>query len=159
MRCWPDWSAICMIRWLMKKLSTNDGSRFFSQIASLRHRLRLLAIVQTWSALAFIFNLSAMISLYFSIDSLGNWLFFHQSFWWLRPWFNSQSKSRLPTRPSMYIYQIWKNIKNGRIIWQHQNHEVRNHAKPCHLRRIELANIKGNQRRVIVDRFYAVNSQ
>jgi hypothetical protein len=59
-----------------ENISTNDSSRFFSQIASLRQRLRLLAIVQTCSSLAFIFNLSAMISLYFSIDGLGNWLFF-----------------------------------------------------------------------------------
>ena len=59
-----------------EKISTDDSSRFCSQVASLRRRLRLLAIVQTFSALAFIFNLSAMISLYFSIDSLGNWLFF-----------------------------------------------------------------------------------
>jgi len=28
-----------------EKISTDDRSRFFSQIASLRHRLRLLAIV------------------------------------------------------------------------------------------------------------------
>ena len=35
-----------------------------------------IAIIQTCSALAFIFKLSAMISLYFDIDTLGNWLFF-----------------------------------------------------------------------------------
>lgn len=59
-----------------EKISTDDSSRFFSQIASLRQRLRLLAIVQICSALAFILNLSAMISLYFDIDGLGYWLFF-----------------------------------------------------------------------------------
>ena len=59
-----------------EKISTDDSARFFRQIASLRQRLRLIAIIQTCSALAFIFNLLAMISLYFGIDSLGNWLFF-----------------------------------------------------------------------------------
>ena len=59
-----------------EKISTDDSARFFRQIASLRQRLRLIAIIQTCSSLAFIFNLSAMISLYFGIDSLGSWLFF-----------------------------------------------------------------------------------
>ena len=59
-----------------EKISTDDSGRFFRQIASLRQRLRLIAIIQTFSALAFILNLSAMISLYFGIDSLGSWLFF-----------------------------------------------------------------------------------
>jgi hypothetical protein len=59
-----------------EKISTEDSARFFRQIASLRQRLRLIAIIQTCSSLAFIFNLSAMISLYFGFDSLGSWLFF-----------------------------------------------------------------------------------
>lgn len=59
-----------------EKTSTDDSSWLFIQIASLRHRLRLVAIVQTCSALALIFNLLAMISLYFSIDSFGNWFFY-----------------------------------------------------------------------------------
>ena len=59
-----------------EKVSTDDSSRFFRQIANLRHRLWLIAIIQTCSALAFILNLSAMISLYFGIDGLGSWLFF-----------------------------------------------------------------------------------
>jgi hypothetical protein len=54
----------------------DDSARFFQQIASLRQRLRLLAIIQTCSALAFILNLSAMISLYLSIGTAGSWLFF-----------------------------------------------------------------------------------
>tara|TARA_B110001450_G_scaffold237597_1_gene243984 strand:- start:326 stop:823 length:498 start_codon:yes stop_codon:yes gene_type:complete len=61
---------------ITEKISTDDSSRFFSQIASLRQRLRLIAIIQTCIALAFILNLLAMISLYFGIDGLGNWLFF-----------------------------------------------------------------------------------
>ena len=58
-----------------EKILTNDSARFFRQIASLPQRLRLIAIIQTCSALAFIFNLSTMISLYFGIDNLGSWLF------------------------------------------------------------------------------------
>ena len=55
-----------------EKISTDDSDRFFRQIASLRQRLRLIAIIQTCSSLAFIFNLSAMFSLYFGIDNLGS---------------------------------------------------------------------------------------
>jgi len=57
-------------------ISTEDSARFFRQIASLRQRLRLIAIIQTCGALAFILNLSAMISLYFGIETIGSWLFF-----------------------------------------------------------------------------------
>ena len=57
-------------------ISTDDSARFFRQIASLRQRLRLIAIIQTCGALAFILNLSAMISLYFGIETVGSWLFF-----------------------------------------------------------------------------------
>lgn len=59
-----------------EKIATEDSARFFHQIASLRQRLRLIVIIQTCSSLAFIFNLSAMISLYFGIDGIGSWLFF-----------------------------------------------------------------------------------
>ena len=59
-----------------EKISTDDSARFFHQTASLRQRLSLIAIIQTCSSLAFIFNLSAMILLYFGINSLGSWLFF-----------------------------------------------------------------------------------
>ncbi len=54
----------------------DDSDRFFCQIASLRQRLRLIAIIQTCAALAFILNLSAMIALYFGVDIVGSWLFF-----------------------------------------------------------------------------------
>ena len=59
-----------------ENVSTDDSARFFTQIASLRHRLRLIAIIQTCGALAFILNLSAMISLYFGLETIGSWLFF-----------------------------------------------------------------------------------
>lgn len=55
-----------------EKISIDDSSGFFSQIAGMRQRLRLLAIAQTSGALTFILDLSAIISLYFSIDSFGN---------------------------------------------------------------------------------------
>ena len=54
----------------------DDSARFFQQIASLRQRLRLLAVTQTFSAVAFILNLSAMISLYLNTGDAGSWLFF-----------------------------------------------------------------------------------
>ena len=50
----------------------DDSARFFQQIAS----LRLLAVTQTFSAVAFILNLSAMISLYLNTGDAGSWLFF-----------------------------------------------------------------------------------
>ena len=54
----------------------DDSTRFFQQIASLRQRLRLRAVTQTFSAVAFILNLSAMISLYLNAGDAGSWLFF-----------------------------------------------------------------------------------
>ena len=62
-----------------EKISTDYSDRFFRQIASLRQRLRLIAIIQTCSSLAFIFNFSAMISLYFGINSVSSWLFYLSS--------------------------------------------------------------------------------
>jgi len=57
-------------------MPAKDSARFFDQIASLRRRLRLLAIIQTCAALAFILNLSAMIALYLQADLTGSWCFF-----------------------------------------------------------------------------------
>lgn len=59
-----------------ENISTDDSTRFFRQIANLRQRLRLIAIIQTCGALAFFLNLSAIISLYFGVESIGSWLFF-----------------------------------------------------------------------------------
>ena len=39
-----------------EKISTDDSARFFCQIAGPRQRLRLIAIIQTCSSLAFIFT-------------------------------------------------------------------------------------------------------
>jgi hypothetical protein len=58
-----------------KKISTDD-SHFSLQVASLRQKLQLIAIIKTWSSVTFTFDPSAMISLYFGIDILGSWLFF-----------------------------------------------------------------------------------
>ena len=129
-----------------EKISTDDSSRFFSQIASLRHRLRLLAIVQTCSALAFIFNLSAMISLYFGIESLGSCLFFLSIILMVAAMIQFTIEIQIANSALDVHLSDLENIKNGRIIWQHQNHVVRIHAKPCHLRRTQLAKIHGNQR-------------
>ena len=50
--------------------------------------------------------------------------------WWSRRWSSSPSKSRSLIQRLMCIYQIWKNIKSGRIIWHHQNRVAGNLAKP-----------------------------
>ena len=51
--------------------SQGDAERFLLQINSLRKRLRLIGIVQTISALAFCFALSAMIATY--LDAHCDW--------------------------------------------------------------------------------------
>ena len=56
--------------------SLGDAERFLLQINSLRKRLRLIGIVQTISALAFCFALSAMIATYLDATAIGSWLFF-----------------------------------------------------------------------------------
>ena len=56
--------------------SQGDAKRFLLQINSLRKRLRLIGIVQTISALAFCFALSAMIATYLDATAIGSWLFF-----------------------------------------------------------------------------------
>ena len=56
--------------------SQGDAERFLLQINSLRKRLRLIGIVQTISALAFCFALSAMIATYLDATAIGSWLFF-----------------------------------------------------------------------------------
>jgi len=58
------------------KVPAEDSTRFFSQIASLRQRLRLIAIIQTCGSLAFILNILAIIALYFGENTAGSWLFF-----------------------------------------------------------------------------------
>ena len=56
--------------------SLGDAERFLRQINTLRKRLRLIGIVQTISALAFCFALSAMIATYLDAHDVGSWLFF-----------------------------------------------------------------------------------
>ncbi|MDA7599024.1 DUF2721 domain-containing protein [Alphaproteobacteria bacterium] len=53
-----------------------DAARFLKQIASLRHRLRLIGFIQTMSALGFMLALSAMIASYLDNMVLSSWLFF-----------------------------------------------------------------------------------
>ena len=56
--------------------SLGDAERLLRQINTLRKRLRLIGIVQTISALAFCFALSAMIATYLDAHDVGSWLFF-----------------------------------------------------------------------------------
>ena len=56
--------------------SPGDAKRFLWQINTPRKRLRLIGIVQTISALAFCFALSAMIAIYLDAHDVGSWLFF-----------------------------------------------------------------------------------
>ena len=56
--------------------SPGDVERFLRQINTLRKRLRLIGIVQTISALAFCFALSAMIATYLDAQTVGSWMFF-----------------------------------------------------------------------------------
>jgi len=58
----------------------NHGRNPILPNASLRQRLRLLAVIQIFSAGAFILNLSAMILLYLNINDAGSWLFSAPSF-------------------------------------------------------------------------------
>ena len=52
--------------------SLGDAERFLRQINTLRKRLRLIGIVQTISALAFCFALSAMIATYLDAHDAGS---------------------------------------------------------------------------------------
>ena len=118
-----------------EKISADDSGRFFAKLPAFfkdcgwspsfkpAARLPLSLTFQRW----FHFILASIVSVagYFS----------YQSFWWLRRWFNSPSKSRLPIRPLMCICPIWRNIKNGRIIWHHQNRAVENPEKQRRRRR------------------------
>ena len=99
----------------------DDSARFFQQIASLRQSLRLLAVTQTFSAVAFIFNLSAMISLYLSTGDAGSWLFFSAITLMIVSMVLFTLKFRSPTRRLMCIYPVWKNIRNGKIIRKAKN--------------------------------------
>lgn len=56
--------------------SLGDAEHFLRQINTLRKRLRLIGIVQTISAPAFCFALSAMIAIYLDAHGDGGWLFF-----------------------------------------------------------------------------------
>ena len=126
-----------------EKISTDDSARFFRQIASLRQRLRLIAIIQTCSSLAFIFNLSAMISLYFGIDSLGSWLFFLSIILMVAAMIQFTIEIQIANSALDVHLSDLENIKSGRIIWQHPKCVAKNHAKPRrHLRRIQRANIQ-----------------
>ena len=56
-------------------LSPNDAERFLLQISRLRDRLRLIGIIQSCAAIAFVLALGAMIAAYFDERLLSSMLF------------------------------------------------------------------------------------
>jgi len=56
-------------------VSPTDAERFLLQISRLRDRLRLIGIIQSCAAVAFIFALAAMIAAYFGHMAVASWLF------------------------------------------------------------------------------------
>ena len=56
-------------------VSPNDAERFLLQISRLRDRLRLIGIIQSCAAIAFVLALGAMIAAYFDERPLSSMLF------------------------------------------------------------------------------------
>ena len=56
-------------------VSPNDAERFILQISRLRNRLRLIGIIQSCAAVAFVLALGAMIAAYFDERMLSSILF------------------------------------------------------------------------------------
>ena len=56
-------------------ISTTEAERFLLQIKRIRDRLRLIGIIQSCSAIAFVFALAAMIAAYFDHLGVASWLF------------------------------------------------------------------------------------
>jgi hypothetical protein len=56
-------------------VSPNDAERFLLQISRLRDRLRLIGIIQSCAAIAFVLALGAMIAAYFDERLLSSMLF------------------------------------------------------------------------------------
>ena len=56
-------------------ISPTDAERFLLQIKRLRDRLRPIGIIQSCSAIAFVFALAAMIAAYFDHLGVASWLF------------------------------------------------------------------------------------
>ena len=56
-------------------VSLNDAERFLLQISRLRDRLRLIGIIQSCAAIAFVLALGAMIAAYFDEGLLSSMLF------------------------------------------------------------------------------------
>ena len=57
------------------RASPNDAERFLLQISRLRDRLRLIGIIQSCAAIAFVLALGAMIAAYFDERLLSSMLF------------------------------------------------------------------------------------
>ena len=56
-------------------VSPNDAKRFMRQISRLRDRLRLIGIIQSCAAVAFVLALSAMIATYFDEPTIASIMF------------------------------------------------------------------------------------
>lgn len=56
--------------------SIGDAERFLKQITALRSRLRLIGLIQSLAACAFIMALTAMIATYLQSPIVASWLFF-----------------------------------------------------------------------------------
>ena len=56
-------------------ISPTEAERFLLQIKRIRDRLRLIGIIQSCSAIAFVFALAAMIAAYFDYLGVASWLF------------------------------------------------------------------------------------
>ena len=54
---------------------TNDAERFLRQISRLRNRLRLIGLIQSCSAMAFVLALTAMIATYFDEPTIASIMF------------------------------------------------------------------------------------
>ena len=60
---------------IRENVSPNDTDRFLLQISRLRDRLRLIGIIQSCAAIAFVLALGAMITAYFNKTLLSSMLF------------------------------------------------------------------------------------
>ena len=56
-------------------VSPNDAERFLRQISRLRDRLRLIGIIQSFAAMAFVLALTAMIATYFDEPTIASIMF------------------------------------------------------------------------------------
>ena len=100
---------------IRENVSPNDAERFLRQISRLRDRLRLIGIIQSCAAMAFVLALTAMIATYFDEPIIASTMFLCSISLLIISMllFCSPAKSRSRIHRSMFIFLIWKRIKNG----------------------------------------------